>query len=143
LTESLQPEASPGFLLWRATLRWQRQISGALKPLGLTHVQFVLLASTWWLERRTQVTPTQRDLATYAAIDPMMTSQVIRALAARGLVERERDAADARAFRITITDEGADLASRAVRIVEATDAEFFASAPDGQALVVALRALSR
>ena len=45
----LHPNDSPGFLLWHATLRWQRGITAALAPLDLTHVQFVLLACTWWL----------------------------------------------------------------------------------------------
>ena len=45
----LDPNDSPGFLLWHVTLRWQRDIATALAPLGLTHVQFVLLATTWWL----------------------------------------------------------------------------------------------
>jgi hypothetical protein len=40
----LHPNDSPGFLLWHATLRWQRGVARALKPLELTHVQFVLLA---------------------------------------------------------------------------------------------------
>ena len=44
-----EPEESLGFLLWRATLRWQRGVAAVLTPLDLTHVQFVLLASTWWL----------------------------------------------------------------------------------------------
>lgn len=43
------PSASPGLLMWRATLAWRRQVAAALRPLDLTHVQFVLLASTWWL----------------------------------------------------------------------------------------------
>ncbi|WP_244312125.1 hypothetical protein [Streptomyces griseofuscus] len=38
---SLSPGDSPGFLLWHATLRWQRDIATALAPLDLTHVQFV------------------------------------------------------------------------------------------------------
>jgi hypothetical protein len=46
---SRSPADSPGFLLWRATLRWQRGIAAVLAPLGLTHVQFVLLACTSWL----------------------------------------------------------------------------------------------
>ena len=46
---ALNPEDSPGFLLWHVTLRWQRDIAAALAPLDLTHVQFVLLATTWWL----------------------------------------------------------------------------------------------
>jgi len=141
LVESLRPEDSPGLLLWRTTLRWQRRITAALKPLGLTHVQFVLLTSTWWLDRQAGRTPTQRDLAEHAAIDPMMTSQVVRTLASNGLVRRERDPLDSRALRITITDAGAELAVRAVRVVETVDREFFAAAPDGAALVTALGAL--
>lgn len=39
------PEQSPGFLLWRATLSWQRRIRSVLEPRQLTDVQFVLLAS--------------------------------------------------------------------------------------------------
>ena len=56
------PWDSPGFLLWHATLRWQRTMAEALEPLGLTHVQFVLLASTWWLCEH-DGPPRQRDLA--------------------------------------------------------------------------------
>ena len=141
MAESLRPEDSPGLLLWRTTLRWQRRITAALKPLGLTHVQFVLLTSTWWLDREAGRTPTQRDLAEHAAIDPMMTSQVLRTLASNGLVRRERDPLDSRALRITITDAGAELAVRAVRVVETVDREFFAAAPDSAALMTALGAL--
>src|SRR6266566_2274389 len=59
---------SPGFLLWHATLRWQRQITAVLKPLGLTHVQFVLLAGSWWLGRGGQP-PSQRELADHSGTD--------------------------------------------------------------------------
>ena len=48
----LDPDDSPGFLLWHVTLRWQRDIAAALAPMGLTHVQFVLLATCWWLNSR-------------------------------------------------------------------------------------------
>ena len=43
------PGESPGFLLWHTTMRWQRSMAAALHPLGLTHMQFVLLASAWWM----------------------------------------------------------------------------------------------
>ena len=142
MAESLRPEASPGLLLWRTTLNWQRRITAALKPCGLTHVQFVLLTCTWWLDRQAGRTPSQRDLAEYAAIDVTMTSQVLRALEAKGLVQRDRDADDSRALRITVTEDGAALAVRAVAVVEAVDREFFGAAPDPAALTVALRALT-
>src|ERR1700730_16686377 len=86
---------SPGFLLWHASLRWQREMAAALRPLGLTHVQFVLLASTWQLASRGG-RPSQRQVADHAGTNVMMTSQVVRSLEARGLLEREPDPRDTR-----------------------------------------------
>lgn len=61
------PEQGPGFLLWRVTLSWQRQMRAALAPHGLTHVQFVLLASLWWLQEHGSDGPSQAQLAEQAA----------------------------------------------------------------------------
>lgn len=137
-----QPTDSPGLLLWRATLRWQRLIGAALKPLGLTHVQFVLLASAWWLTHQAGETPSQRRVAEFAGTDLMMTSQVLRALEAKGLVVRGAHPSDSRARCIGVTRRGAAMAKRAVSVVEATDADFFRTAGDEQALLHALRGLS-
>jgi DNA-binding MarR family transcriptional regulator len=131
------PGESPGFLLWQATRRWQRELTAALKPLELTHVQFVLLASVWWLGE-----PTQRELADQAATDPMMTSQVVRALEKRGLVGRRPDPNDGRAWRLVATSSGAELAQRAIRVVEDADAAFFEPV-DAAALMATLRGLTR
>src|SRR6478609_1878760 len=87
---------SPGFLLWRATLRWQRAVAAALAPLDLTHVQFVLLACTWWLNQGGEQ-PSQARLAEQAGTDVKMTSQVVRSLEAKGLLVRTIDPADSRA----------------------------------------------
>ena len=116
-------DESPGFLLWQITNRWQAAQRVALKPLGLTHVQFVLLASLTWL--RIDGTVNQRDLAEHASIDPMMTSQVIRTLEARGLVERTEDPSDKRAWALSVTKKGMRLANRAIVVVEDCDRSFF------------------
>ena len=79
------PQASTGLMLWRVTNSWQRAIRAALAPFALTHVQFVLLATLTSIDSSVPVT--QRDLATRAAIDPMMTSQVLRTLESKGLIE--------------------------------------------------------
>ncbi len=129
----LHPRESPGFLLWHATLRWQRGISQALAPLDLTHVQFVLLACTWWLNRQGQ-RPSQIALASFAGTDVKMTSQVLRSLERKGLVEREVDRADTRALRLRVTRQGARLAPRAIAVVERVDAECFEEAPPADAL---------
>jgi len=122
------PDKSPGFLLWRVTLRWQRRIAAALRPLALTHVQFVLLATVWWLSDQADSParrPSQREVADHAAVDVMMTSQVLRGLETRGLVRRALDPADARVRRLTVTDAGRRLAELAIAVVEEADAEFF------------------
>lgn len=114
---------STGLLLWQATNRWQSAQRAALKPFELTHVQFVLLASLTWLTADGAVT--QRALADHAATDPMMTSQVLRALEAKGLVLREQHPDDGRAILVKVTDAGASLVNRAIVAVERCDREFF------------------
>jgi DNA-binding MarR family transcriptional regulator len=138
----LDPEESPGFVLWHVTLRWQREITAALAPLGLTHVQFVLLASAWWLNARGDE-PNQLGLARQAGTDVKMTSEVLRKLEAKGLLVRTVDAADTRARRIRVTGRGGELARAAVAAVERADAAFFGALPDPGALLAMLRPLAR
>ncbi|WP_433466087.1 MarR family winged helix-turn-helix transcriptional regulator [Spirillospora sp. CA-128828] len=142
MAEALHPSESPGLLLWRATLRWQRAVTAELKPLGLTHVQFVLLASTWWLTTVAGETPSQRRVAEHAATDPMMTSQVLRTLESKGLLERKQNPGDSRARHVGVTEAGADLAARAIQVVEAADAAFFAPVTDQEKMLAVLRALA-
>jgi DNA-binding MarR family transcriptional regulator len=142
----LDPDDSPGFLLWQVTLRWQRDIAAALAPLDLTHVQFVLLATAWWLNSRGE-DPNRLGLARRAGTDVKMTSQVLRKLETKGLIRREVDAADTRAKRLRVTDRGAELGAElavlAIAAVEAADAAFFQATPDSAALLAMLRPLAR
>jgi DNA-binding MarR family transcriptional regulator len=135
------PVASPGFLLWRATLRWQREIALALQPLGLTHVQFVLLTGVLWFHDQ-RLRPSQRELADHVGTDVMMTSQVVRVLAAKGLIERTVDDRDARRKVLTATPDGRTLAERAMRVVGAADEGYFSSVPDRGALIAVLARLA-
>lgn len=126
-TEFNSPDESPGLLLWQVTNRWQAAQRAALKPFGLTHVQFVLLASLAWLGKPV----TQRELAAHACTDPMMTSQVLRALEQRELVARSAHPSDARARAVSVTRAGKSLANRANAAVENCDRQFFAPLPSG------------
>lgn len=112
---------STGLVMWRVTNAWQAAQRRVLRPFNLTHVQFVLLASLTWLGNTT----TQRELAHHAGTDPMMTSQVVRALEAKGLLRRLTHPTDARARRLEVTPQGRDLANRAVVAVESCDRAFF------------------
>jgi DNA-binding MarR family transcriptional regulator len=116
---------SPGFLLWRISNAWQQRQRVALQPLGLTHVQFVLLTSLVWLTQQGEAV-TQTNLASQAQTDLMMTSQVVRALEVRGLLIRTTSAHDRRARVLTPTPAGTALAAAAITVVEAVDATCFA-----------------
>jgi DNA-binding MarR family transcriptional regulator len=140
--DSLEPGDSPGFLLWRVSLRWQRLMTATLRPFGLTHVQFVLLATLWWLTKRAKERPSQRRLADFAGIDPMMTSQVLRTLEAKGLVERLANPTDSRALRLAPTPKGSMLARRTIETVEAADRGFFDRATSARTFIESLRALA-
>ncbi|GAA1069102.1 hypothetical protein GCM10009665_76020 [Kitasatospora nipponensis] len=138
---ALTPEESPGFLLWHATLRWQRGIAAALAPLDLTHPQFVLLAGLWWLDQQGG-RPNQLELAQYTGTEVKTASQVLRRLEAKEFLTRQVDATDTRMKRLAITASGVAVAVRAVAVVEQADAEFFAAAPDRAAVLDVLRPLA-
>jgi DNA-binding MarR family transcriptional regulator len=121
--------ASPGFVLWQVASLWQRSLRSALEAAGLTHAQFVLLASAGWLEAQTsdrEGTPvTQAEIAAHAKTDAVMTSEVLRTLERKGLVRRLAHPTDARAKQIALTAAGRKLARKAVALVEGADEAFF------------------
>jgi len=124
-----EASASPGFVLWQVAMVWQRGVRAALAEAGLTHAQFVLLASAGWLEARSAERGgeivTQALIAAHARTDAVMTSEVLRTLEKKALLQRLPHPTDARARRIALTDEGRALARRSTALVEAVDASFF------------------
>ena len=125
------PSESPGLLLWRTTMRWQRVMTAALAPLDLTHVQFVLLASAMWLGRNGEP-PNQVQLAAQAGTEVKMTSDVVARLEAKGLIAREIDPRDTRAKVIRLTATGTAAVQSAIVAVEAADATFFGPVDEAQ-----------
>jgi DNA-binding MarR family transcriptional regulator len=120
-------EAAPlgrGFMLWQITNGWQRAIRAALAPTGLTYVQLVLLAG---LQDRIAAgtSVSQAGLAQALGADVMMTSQVLRALEAGGLVRRDRDPRDTRARTLALTEEGEAKLREALPVLDAVDTDFF------------------
>ena len=141
-TRHADAEDSPGLLLWQVNNQWQAAQRAALKPFDLTHMQFVLLASLSWLNTDGPVT--QKELGEHVASHPMMTSQVLRGLEKRGLVERAPHPDDGRARALAPTKTGRALANKAVVAVEACDDEFFAVlGAKQQAFTAALQKLKR
>ena len=118
------PNEATGFLLYKVHMYWQREIKRSLKPIGLTHTQFVILANTYWLYLQNKQV-TQIEIAQQAKMDTMMTSNVIRTLEKKGFVKRTEHRTDTRAKTVTLTKKGFNNLKKAVEIVENFDRAFF------------------
>jgi MarR family transcriptional regulator, organic hydroperoxide resistance regulator len=137
------PKESPGFLLWQLAMRWQQALRPALAALDLTHAQFVLLASAAYLGTTAagddgDPLVTQKLLADHARLDAVTTSEVLRTLESKGLIERRPHPGDARARAVLVTKAGKALARKAIPAVEEADASYFR---EHAAQVAALAAL--
>ena len=124
ITRFQGPEQSPGFLLWKVSTQWRRQIEAACATIGLTHPQLVVLASLGWLTRNgTDVS--QVELARYCSTDITMTSQILRLLERKGYVKRRQYKDDARSKFAQVTERGVVLVEQAIPLVHAVDRQFF------------------
>ncbi|MCE1187583.1 MAG: MarR family transcriptional regulator [Ignavibacteria bacterium] len=122
-------DESTGFLLWQVTSLWQREIRKTLEPFDLTHSQFVLLASAYWLTLQKQEV-TQILLSQHTKIDPMTTSQVLRILQRKGFIQRTEHFTDTRAKLVSLTGQGTEVITKAVVEVETFDRHFFSVLQD-------------
>ncbi|MFD0022988.1 MarR family winged helix-turn-helix transcriptional regulator [Streptomyces sp. NPDC058382] len=107
---------TPGFLVWRLSMKWRVAIDRSLAPLGLTHAQYSLLASLLGM-RQLGLRPSQRGLADHTGLEPLYISKLARGLETAGLVERAPDPSDTRAVQLSLTDEGRAVTGRAVQVV--------------------------
>lgn len=123
------PNQSLGFLLWQVSSMWQAMQRNALADIGLSHIQFVLLAGTWWLSQNGQVL-TQSHLSRHVKVDVMMTSEVIRKLESQGFVQRKPHPSDTRAKALSLTESGLEVLKKAINIVETIDETFFVAVKD-------------
>jgi MarR family transcriptional regulator, organic hydroperoxide resistance regulator len=120
------PSASRSAILERVASEWLLQHRTALAPLDLTHAQARLLIATAWLGSRAGTACVrQSEIAAEAGTDPVMTSEVLRVLEARGLLTRSPHPTDRRARSIAVTDDGLRLADKASRLTGAVETQFF------------------
>ena len=117
------PKQSPGFLLWHISTSWRSSIEAVLKTFGLTHPQFVVLATTGWLTKNGELT-NQAAIGKMAGLDPNTTSQIITGLEKKGLIKREASS-DGRAKNPKLTTQGNELLAQALPAVEQEDGKFF------------------
>lgn len=121
---AVAPADGPGAILERVAAAWTIRLRAALVPLELTTAQFRLLTSAAWLSSH-QPGIRQSDIADYAGMDAVMTSEVLRTLETRGLITRVDHPTDRRAKAISVTETGCTLADRALRLIAVVEARFF------------------
>ncbi|MGQ4389206.1 MarR family winged helix-turn-helix transcriptional regulator [Streptomyces sp. SAS_270] len=114
---SVSEGATPGFLVWRLSMKWRVAVDRAVAPLGLTHAQYSLVASLYGLHRDGR-RPSQRQLADHTGLEALYVSKLARALETAGLVDRTRDPVDPRAIQLSLTEKGREVTRRAIRVVQ-------------------------
>lgn len=121
---ALRPEDSLGFLLWKNTTIWQRNIKAALASFDISHAQFVIMAAARWFFESKQE-PTQVAIANMTGLDKMTISKSLKKLAALGIVSRAEGMLDTRAKTVILTAKGNKLIVKLVAIVDGIDNQFF------------------
>jgi MarR family transcriptional regulator, organic hydroperoxide resistance regulator len=109
--------ATPGYLVWRLSIKWRVAVDRALAPLGLTHAQYVMLASLSGMDHA-GLLPSQRELADHTGLEALYVSKLARTLEADGLIERTRDPKDTRTMRLTLTPRGREAVRPAIATVK-------------------------
>lgn len=119
-------EEDTGFLMLQTSRLWQEYHEKVLKKYyNLSHMQYAVLASVYWLVLHSKKEVTQTILSKHTKIDPMTISQVFKVLESKGYILRKRHSTDVRAKSVCLTEEGKNLMDKAVATVINIDAKFF------------------
>jgi DNA-binding MarR family transcriptional regulator len=132
-------DESLGFLLWQVSTLWSSSTAAVLKPFGLSHPQFVILATIDWQKNQNA---SQETIGRHIILDPKPTSHLLRSLQVKGLIE-PLSITDKKS-KYVLTKDGAELLAKVLPVVEIADAAFFASIdPEKSKMVDTLRILAR
>lgn len=112
------PGALAGFALWRDAMAWEREVNRALRGLGLTHTQVLVLSALDSASKHAEEAVTQASIARDAGLDKVTVSAIVRALETRGLVDRGVTFGDRRAWRVILTRKGTQALASAVPLLE-------------------------
>ena len=123
-SEAVPCEESLSHRLRLAYHAWTRHFDAALRPLGLTPVQFIAL-SVIGLRHQRGETLSQVQVAAATQLDPMMISKILRLLEERGYLKRSPHPDDPRANALHLTHAGDALLRAALPVFRDAHAAFF------------------
>lgn len=138
-----KPNDAVGFLLWRTLLVYQQRVEQTLDIVGLTHLQFAVLATAGWLSlSRAEVS--QRDIVRQSGIKEAQLSLMIKALRTKELLVQEPGERDPRVRAIRLTERGARSLESAIPLINAVQNELWPTAAmQRETSVVLMDALRR
>jgi len=128
-------DESLGYWVNRVAARMALLLGEALKPFDVTPVQFGTLVTLFGNEGISQ-----KNLAERTYKDPPATARILDRLQEKGLVRREPDPRDKRAFRVYLTQSGRELVPRLIPYAEAVNQKAYGEA-DGGEVLAAIRAI--
>jgi DNA-binding MarR family transcriptional regulator len=124
ITENLEEDT--GFLMLQISRLWAEYHERVTKKYyNITHMQYAVLASVYWLVLHEKREVTQTILAKHTKIDPMTISQVFKVLEKKGYIYRKTHSTDVRAKAVNLTQEGKELMNKAVNSIFNVDTKFF------------------
>lgn len=112
------------YLLHQTSQGLRSRLEAALRPLGLTGLQYTILGL---LDRHEGLS--SADLSRRFFVTPQTMNPIIAGMTKRGLVARTASEANRRILRMALTAEGRDLLARSERIADAMEADALDSVP--------------
>lgn len=103
------------FAVYSTNLAYSRVYKPVLDALGLTYTQYVTIICLWEEDDQTV-----KGLSEKLFLEPSTMTPMLKRLEAMGYVHRERDKADERSVRISLTDAGRALREKAFDYREIT-----------------------
>ena len=112
--------------MWRLSMKWRAAVDRAVAPFGLTHAQYVMLATLYGMSLR-GARPSQRQLADATGLEPVYVSRLAGALESALLIQRNSAPDDPRALEVTLTRQGEDVIISAIAAVHVLHGELLAA----------------
>lgn len=97
-------EQSLGFIISRTHAKMKNNLTKTLKPYNVTPEQWAVLNRLW-----EQDGISQKELSEKSLKDQPTTTRILDKLEQRGLIRRQANPEDRRAFLIYLTNEGRDI----------------------------------
>lgn len=106
-------DESLGFIIYKTHLKLKSHLNQLFKPFDITTEQWGILARLW-----EQDGVAQKDLAEKTHKDQPNVTRILDKLEQKGLIRRELNPGDRRAFSVFLTKEGFSLKSHLVPLAE-------------------------